>query len=364
MLEFRSDTFTLPSAAMMTAIASAQLGDDGYREDPTVIKLEELAASMLGKEAACLMPSGTMANLASIMAHCPVPGDIALVGDQSDIHVYEDGGLARCTGVVYCPLPTQPDGTILLSDIDREFRKSIVRSRRISLACLENPHNLCGGTVVAVQYVKEVSDFIHRQGAQLHLDGARIFNAAVRLNLAPAYIVKDVDSLQFCLSKGLAAPVGSLAVGNAIFIEKVRNKRKMLGGNMRQAGIIAAAGIVALEQMVNRLAEDHMNARRLAEGLAKMPGIHIDLASVQTNTVMFCIVDGRFDCESFIRTAWHYGMRLGAFHRGRIRAVIHYGVNQEDIRHALEIFTRILEAGPLLKTGSLKPHGAHPAERA
>jgi threonine aldolase len=352
MLEFRSDTFTLPSAEMMAAIASAQLGDDGYREDPTVIRLEELAASMLGKEAACLMPSGTMANLASVMVHCPVRDSVALIGDQSDIHVYEDKGLAGCTGVIFRPLHTQPDGTILLTDIARAFSEISDKPERISMVCLENPHNLSGGIVLSLSYVSEVAALVHHHGAQLHMDGARIFNAAVKLKLDPADLVRDADSLQFCLSKGLAAPIGSLAVGSSAYIEKIRSKRKMLGGNMRQAGIIAAAGIVALEKMVSRLAEDHRNARQLAEGLARMPGIQLDLSSVQTNTVVFRVVDPRFDYKSFIQTAWHHGMRLSEFKRGRIRAVTHYGLSEEDIKQALEIFKEVLKAGPALVNGA------------
>jgi threonine aldolase len=352
MLEFRSDTFTLPSAEMMAAITSAQLGDDGYREDPTVIRLEELAASMLGKEAACLMPSGTMANLASVMVHCPVRDSVALIGDQSDIHVYEDKGLAGCTGVIFRPLLTQPDGTILLTDIARAFSEISDKSECISMVCLENPHNLSGGIVLSLSYVSEVAALVHHHGAQLHMDGARIFNAAVKLKLDPADLVRDADSLQFCLSKGLAAPIGSLAVGSSAYIEKIRSKRKMLGGNMRQAGIIAAAGIVALEKMVSRLAEDHRNARQLAEGLARMPGIQLDLNSVQTNTVVFRVVDPRFDYQSFIQTAWRHGMRLSEFKRGRIRAVTHYGLSEEDIKQALEIFKEVLKAGPALVNGA------------
>lgn len=362
MIELRSDTFTLPSPEMLAAIVSAQLGDDGYREDPTVIKLEELAASKLGKEASCLMPSGTMANLASILSHCAGQGDIALVGDQSDIYVYEDRSLATCAGVSYRPLATQPEGTLLLSDIESEFQHAAANSLRIALMCLENPHNLCGGTVVGLEYIKQVSEFVHRRNAQLHLDGARIFNAISRLKLAPAEVAKDVDSLQFCLSKGLAAPIGSLAVGTSAFIEKVRRKRKMLGGNMRQAGIIAAAGIVALERMVDRLAEDHFNARRLAEGLAAIPGIQIDLKTVQTNTVVFRVVDSRFDCQSFIRTAWRHGIRVSEFKRGRLRAVTHYGTSAEDVQDALQVFAHILDQGPILETMSGTADGDQPTD--
>lgn len=344
MIELRSDTFTLPTPEMMSAIAEAPLGDDGYREDPTVIRLEELAAAKLGKEAACLTPSGTMANLASILAHCPVSRSIALVGDQSDIHVYEDRGLAGCAGVVLKTVPTQPNGTLLFSDLEREFEKAAGSSSEIALVCLENPHNLCGGIVLPVDYVSRVASFVHARRARLHLDGARIFNAAVRLGLDPAELVKDADSVQFCLSKGLAAPVGSVVVGSSDFIEQVRKKRQMLGGDMRQAGIIAAAGIVALERMVERLQEDHANARRLATGLAQIPGIEVDAGAVQTNTVVFRVVDGRFDCNTFIEAARRYGLSVSDFKRGRLRAVAHYGITQGDIDETIRIIARIFEA--------------------
>jgi threonine aldolase len=345
-IELRSDTFTLPTAEMMSAIAEAPLGDDGYREDPTVLRLEELAAAKMGKEAACLTPSGTMANLASILSHCPVSRSVALVGDQSDIHVYEDRGLAGCAGVVLKTVPTQPNGTLLLSDLQNEFEKAASTSSEIALVCLENPHNLCGGLVLPMDYVSRAASFVHARGACLHLDGARIFNAAVRLGIDPAEVVKDADSVQFCLSKGLAAPVGSVVAGSYDFIEQVRKKRQMLGGDMRQAGIIAAAGIVALERMVDRLREDHANARRLAAGLAQIPGIDVDAGAVQTNTVVFRVVDGRFNSNTFIEAARRDGLRVSDFKRGRLRAVVHYGITQDDIEETIRIITRIFEAAP------------------
>jgi threonine aldolase len=346
LIELRSDTFTLPTAEMMSAIAEAPLGDDGYREDPTVIRLEKLAAAKMGKEAACLTPSGTMANLASILSHCPVSRSIALVGDQSDIHVYEDRGLAGCAGVVLKTVPTQPNGTVLLSDLEDEFEKASGTPSEIALVCLENPHNLCGGIVLPIDYVSRVASFVHARGARLHLDGARVFNAAVRLGIDPAQVVKDADSVQFCLSKGLAAPVGSVVVGSSDFIEQVRKKRQMLGGDMRQAGIFAAAGIVALDRMVERLREDHANARRLAAGLAEIPGIDVDAGAVQTNTVVFRVLDGRFDCHTFIEAAGRLGVRVSDFKRGRLRAVAHYGITQGDIDETIRIIARVFEAAP------------------
>lgn len=341
MLEFRSDTFTLPTPEMMTAIGKAPLGDDGYREDPTVIRLEELAARKLDKEAACLTPSGTMANLASILTHCPA-GTVALVGDQSDIYAYEDQGLAALAGVELKPVPTQPDGVLLLADLEEEFAVAARNSQTISLVCLENPHNLCGGVVLSLDYLQRAATLIHDRGARFHLDGARLFNAAVRMGIDPAQIVKYADSIQFCLSKGLSAPIGSILAGRASFIEAARTKRQMLGGNMRQAGIIAAAGIVALESMVNRLEEDHRNARRLAEGMAAIPGVEVDLSKVQTNTVVFRVTDF-FDCDGFIEAAARHGLNVSDFKHGRLRAVVHYGITEKDIDEALRIITRIMK---------------------
>jgi len=340
LIELRSDTFTLPTAEMLAAIACASLGDDGYREDPTVIRLEKMAAARLGKEAACLMPSGTMANLACVLAHCP-PGSTALVGDQSDFLIYEDKGLAGGAGITIQPLATQPDGTLPLSSIEEQFSKA--KAPGIAVLCIENPHSLCGGVVLPNEYIHTVARFVHSRGARLHLDGARLFNAAVKSGISPAEIVRDSDSIQFCMSKGLAAPVGSMAVGGAEFIEKVRVKREMLGGNMRQAGVIAAPGIVALEQMVERLEEDHSNARRLAEGMARIPGLEVDLGTVQTNTVVFRVTDPRFGCRRFIEAARWRGLNVMDFQRGRLRAVTHYGITAQDITEALRIMEQVLE---------------------
>jgi argininosuccinate lyase len=356
-IELRSDTFTLPTEEMMTAIAGAALGDDGYREDPTVIRLEEMAAAKLGKEAACLTPSGTMANLAAILTHCR-KGSVALLGDQSDIHAYEDQGLAGDAGVTLSPVPTQPDGKLLLSTLDKEFKKAARISSKIDLVCLENPHNLCGGVVLPLDYVREVADFVHAKKARLHMDGARLFNAAVHLSVNPAVVVQFADSVQFCLSKGLAAPVGSIVAGSYDFIEQVRKKRQMLGGNMRQAGIVAAAGIVALKCMVERLREDHVNARRLAEALAEISGIEVDLSTVQTNTVVFRVVDRRFDAATFIEAARQFGLHVSDFKRGRLRAVLHYGITGHDVEEALSIVARILEKSPDVHT-SVREVQAH-----
>jgi len=350
MIDLRSDTFTLPTDEMLAAIVTAQLGDDGYREDPTVMRLERLAANKLGKEAACLMPSGTMANLASMLAQCHQRAAMVLVGDQSDMHVYEDCSVARSLGVTYRSLPTDSDGTISLSEIELQLNKPTVR-----VLCVENPHNLCGGVVLPVGYIDTVADMAHARGVALHVDGARIFNAAVAMGIEPTEIVRHADSVQFCLSKGLSAPIGSMLVGSSDFIEQARSKRKMLGGSMRQAGIVAAAGIVALEHMVERLAEDHTNARLLAQGLAELQAIQVHPDRVQTNTVVFRVLDDRFSCETFIAAAWQQGLRVSEFEHGRMRAVTHYGITAHDIEEAVFIVARVLEQG----TGPALPAEKH-----
>lgn len=347
MIELRSDTFTLPTPAMMAAMARAPLGDDVYGEDPAVNRLEAMAAERFGKEAACLLPSGTMANLTAILAHCP-RGAKVLVGNETDIYIYEAGGASVCGGVVYEPIPTQPDGTLRISDLAAGFPEDASDPQFAvpALICLEDTHNRCGGTVLPLEYLRAVQDLAHSRGVAVHLDGARIFNAAVALGVGVAEIAQCADSVQFCLSKGLSAPVGSMVVGTGELISRVRRLRKMLGGGMRQAGIIAAAGIVALEQMVDRLAEDHANARRLAAGLARIPGIELVTREVQTNIVFFRLTDERFTVPRFIAAAARQGLRIGELGHGRIRAVTHAGISAADVDEAAAIIERITRSGP------------------
>jgi threonine aldolase len=250
----------------------------------------------------------------------------------------------------YISLSSQADGTIRLTDLENALKE---HGPRVAAVAIENPHNLCGGVVLTLDYCRSVSELAHQFGAKLHLDGARIFNAAVALNKKPSELVQCADSLQFCLSKGLAAPVGSLVVGGSEFIERVRGIRKWLGGTMRQAGIIAAPGIVALEHMVERLSEDHENAKKLAEGLAKIPGIRIDSKAVQTNTVVFFLADERFSCDSFIALAMEHGVHLSEFKFGRVRAVVHYGITEADISEALNRLAKVVKLA-----ASQKPRAA------
>lgn len=345
MIELRSDTFTLPSPAMLRSMGQARLGDDVYGEDPTVNELEARAAGLLGKEAACLMPSGTMANLASIMVHSP-RGSKVLVGAESDIYVYEAGGASVLGGVAYEPVANQADGRLALDDLRAGIPDDLEDPQFAlpSLICLENTQNRCGGVVLSMDYQREVRAFADEHGVAVHVDGARIFNAAVALGKPAAELVRYADSVQFCLSKGLSAPIGSMVAGDTEFIRRVRRVRKMLGGGMRQAGFLAAAGLVALDG-IGRLADDHDNALRLAKGLADTDGIEADPAAVQTNIVMFRVTAPGFTWQTFADAAGRLGLAVAELGHGRLRAVTHSGVTSADIDAAVAIVRRVLSSG-------------------
>jgi len=332
-IDLRSDTVTHPTPAMRRAMAEAELGDDVFGDDPTVNRLEEMAAVRMGKAAAMLVPSGTMANLAAVMAHCG-RGDEVILGEQSHTFLYEAGGVAVLGSIHPHTLPNRPDGTLDPAAIESAIRPDNVHFPRSRLICLENTHNRCAGVPLGADYTARVAGIARRHNLKLHIDGARIFNAAVALNCPVTDLTRDADSVSFCLSKGLACPIGSLLCGPAEFIRQARRIRKVLGGGMRQAGIIAAAGIVALSEMIDRLADDHANARKLAEGLAEIPGIAIDPAAVRTNIVYF---DLNADAARFVRALDGRGVRVISTSPTRCRAVTHYGIESADIDAALKI---------------------------
>lgn len=343
-IDLRSDTVTLPPPAMRAAMAEAPLGDDVYGEDPSVNQLEALAAATVEKEAALFVPSGTMGNLLAVLAHCG-RGDEAIVGDESHIFHYEAGGPSVLGGVALRTVPTQPNGELQLSALAGALRDSTDPHEALSrLVCLENTHNRCGGVVLSPEYTASVATFAREHGLATHVDGARLFNAAIPLDVVPAELVRDVDSVMFCLSKGLAAPVGSILAGDSAFVARARRLRKLVGGGMRQAGVIAAAGVYALQHMVERLHEDHANARILAEGLAQIPGISIDLATVQTDIVVFAVDGERLTPAQFARILAEHGVLLGEIGRGRIRAVTHYGITSSHVDQALEVIRHVVTA--------------------
>ena len=275
-VDLRSDTVTLPSDPMREAMFHAELGDDVFGEDPTVNRLEQMAAERVGKEAALLVVSGTMGNLASILTHCR-RGEEAILGDRAHTFIYEAGGISALGGIHPHTVPNQPDGTLRLEDIEAAIRPDNVHFPRTRLICLENTHNRCYGAPLSPEYMAAVGQLARRHNLAIHLDGARIFNAAAALGVDVRELTRHVDSLSFCLSKGLAAPVGSVICASKTFIAEARRARKVLGGGMRQAGVLAAAGIVALDTMIDRLREDHDNAMRLARGIARIDGLSLDL---------------------------------------------------------------------------------------
>ncbi len=329
---------------MREAMYRAELGDDVYGEDPTINRLQEMAAERMGKEAALLVVSGTMGNLVSLLTHC-ARGDEAIMGDHCHTFLYEAGGASALGGIHVHTVPNLSNGMLDPADVEEAVRdprnQHFPRSR---LVCLENTHNRCGGAVLTPAQMATIREVAQRHGLKVHLDGARIFNAAVALGVDVKEIAAQADTVQFCFSKGLAAPIGSAIVGSKEFIQEAHRNRKIVGGGMRQAGIIAAAAIVALEQMVDRLAEDHENAHLLAQGLAEIPGITVDLASVQTNMVMFGVSREGLDAERLVALLKGEGVRVGAMSRTHIRAVTHYGIERDDIVAAIAATRKVMAA--------------------
>jgi threonine aldolase len=332
-VDLRSDTITRPTPAMRRAMADAEVGDDVFGEDPTINKLEEMAAERLNKGAALFVASGTMANLVSLLVHCG-RGDEVILGDRSHTFFYEQGGSAGLGGVHPRTLPNKPDGTLDLSAMEEAIRPDNIHFPRTRLIVLENTHNRCSGNPLTPQYMKDVGEMAHRNGVMVHVDGARIFNAAVSLGVDASELVSEADSVSFCLSKGLAAPVGSLVCGSHDFIDEARRARKVLGGGMRQAGILAAAGIVALTEMVDRLAEDHENARQLAEALAGVEGLSVDTENVKTNIVYINIDHNDISSNDLAERLSREGVRLLPTGPRQMRAVANYHITADDVVHA------------------------------
>ena len=341
MIDLRSDTVTLPTQAMREAMYRAELGDDVYGEDPTVNKLQEMAAERMGKEAALFVPSGTMGNLVSLLTHCG-RGDEAIMGSEAHTFYYECGGSSALGGIHVRTVPNLPDGTMAPDQVEWAIREPNVHFPRTRLLCLENTHNRCGGAVLNLQQMDSLTSIARKHGIAVHLDGARIFNAAIALGVKASDIAATADSVQFCFSKGLAAPVGSAICGSQAFIQEARRNRKMVGGGMRQAGVLAAAAIVALEQMVERLAEDHLNARALAEGMANIKRVRVDLARVQSNMVMFTLADPSLAQEQVLASLAAEGLQVSSMDAIHLRAVTHYGITSADIKTALDILNRVL----------------------
>ncbi len=350
-IDLRSDTITKPTDAMRQAMAGAEVGDDVYGEDPSINRLQERAAEMLGKEAGLLMASGTMSNLVAVLSHCQ-RGDEVVMGDQAHIFWNESAGASALAGAQIRLVPNGPQGEISAGDLQAAIRpRGNVHMPPTTLVCLENTHNRCSGGVLTPQDTRAVAEVAHAAGAKVHLDGARVFNAAVALEVPASELVKDVDDVSFCLSKALSCPVGSVLCGDQDFIDEALRWRKMVGGGMRQAGILAAAGLIALDTMVDRLADDHANARRLAQGLANIDGLTVDPDSIQTNIVIFDVDQSVGMASDLINVLKEEDVLVSSPGPRSIRMVTHREVDSADIEDAL---ARTAHAVGALKSSSGK----------
>ncbi|HET9458124.1 MAG TPA: GntG family PLP-dependent aldolase [Candidatus Limnocylindrales bacterium] len=376
-IDLRSDTVTLPSPAMRRAMADAPVGDDVWGEDQTVNALEERAAELLGKEAGLLVASGTMGNLASMMAHVPRGGEI-IAGRETHTVLDEAAGHAVVVGASVRQLVDRPDGTFDLEELEEAFRDPTDHHQPpTALVLLENAHSHSMNQPLSPAWVAAVGAIAHRHGVPLHVDGARLFNAAVALGVTPRELAAPADSVTFCLSKGLACPVGSVIVGDRAFVDRARRARKLLGGGMRQAGIVAAAGLLALgdgpEGMIERLADDHANARRLAQGLADLDGVRapggiaqpgdgrLDPSRVTTNFVLFRVAGDRRRFLDALRTE---GVLMDEYPHGQVRAVTHYGIGTSEIEAAIAAVRAALESGAVTATPTERPATGVGAGRA
>ncbi len=342
-IDLRSDTVTKPSPEMRRAMAEAEVGDDVYVEDPTVNRLQQRAAEIFGREAGLFVPSGSMGNLVAIKIHTRHGAEV-ICEERGHIFNYEMGSMCAIAGTVPRPIAAE-DGILRWEQVKRQVRPKVYYRAQTALVSLESTHNMAGGTVYPREVIEEICGGAHEMGIAVHMDGARIFNAATYLGVDVGTLTAKCDSVQFCLSKGLGAPVGSLLVGTREFIEKARVYRKMFGGGMRQVGVLAAAGLVALEKGPARLAGDHRNARLLAEGLARIPGIRVDPARVQTNIVIFDVSGtGLTSAEVSARLKDNDVLASGVTPE-TMRMVTHLDLDRAMIEQALEIFARVIPRG-------------------
>ncbi len=342
-IDLRSDTVTQPTPEMREAMAKAAVGDDVYGEDPTINRLQEMSAEMMGKQAGLFVASGTMGNLISVLSHCQ-RGNEAIVGKKNHIFVHEAGGISALGGVHSNQLENQLDGSLAIEDVQAAIRPDDLHEPITRLVCLENTHNGCGGVYQTPAYTQTLADFAHALGLSVHLDGARIFNAAIAQHVSARDLAGPADSVTFCLSKGLCAPVGSVVCGSYEFIARAQRQRKMVGGGMRQAGILAAAGIIALEDMVDRLGEDHLRARNLANGLRQLPGLMIDPASPATNMVFLSLTpEIKCSTDEFMEQLKKFGVLIGATAERQYRLVTHYWIDDAGVDNTIAAFRSTLQ---------------------
>ena len=343
-IDLRSDTLTQPTEEMRQAMANAEVGDDVYGEDPTVNKLQEQAAEMLGKEAGLLMASGTMSNLVAALTYCH-RGDEIVMGDQAHMFWNEAGGASALAGAQIRLIPNDDQGRIDPADLEAAIRPpGNVHASPTTLVCLENTHNRCSGGVLTPEDTAKIGQVAHAAGASVHLDGARIFNAAVALEVPVKELAKDVDDVSFCLSKALSCPVGSVLCGTRDFIDQANKWRKMVGGGMRQAGVLAAAGLVALDSMIDRLADDHANARRLAQGLANIDGLTVDPDSIHTNIVIFEVDPSLGPSAKLISALGAEDVKVSSPSPTAIRMVTHRHISSDDVEETLSRTSKAVRA--------------------
>ena len=338
-IELRSDTYTKPTPAMRQAMYKAEVGNDGMDEDPTVNRLQEMAADQLGKEAALFVASGTMGNLCALLAHCQ-KGDIAIMDSRSHIFCDEGAGFAAFGGILAHPLESRA-GCYDADELAEAIMPGSLTQAQTKLVCLENTHNRRGGIPIPASKIARTADIAHSKNLAVHMDGARIFNAAVALGQNVKELTRYVDSLQFCLSKGLACPIGSLVLGSKDFVGRAKRVRRCLGGGMRQAGIVAAAGLVALETMVERLATDHEHAATLALGLSEIPGLTVDSPAIRTNMV-FLNIQEKARTDKIVWALRENGINVTSLKHGLMRLVVHCEITDEDVQETIRAFGAIM----------------------
>ena len=339
-IDLRSDTVTQPSKLMLDELTRAPLGDDVFSEDPTVNMLEDKAAKLLGKEKALLVPSGTMGNLIAVLVHCP-RGTEVILGDCSHTFIYEAGGISAFGGIHSHQLQNENDGTIKISSIKNAIRQDNIHFPRTALICLENTHNMCFGSPISSQYMKDVLALAKNNALKVHTDGARIFNAAVALNINIKELTQYTDSITFCLSKGLSAPIGSVLCGTEEFIHEARRIRKALGGGMRQAGIIAASGSVALDKNIEQLTVDHDNAKYLAEAINKITYLDIEIDCIKTNILYFTINHESISGSEFVNFMYDKRIKFFEVSKNKFRLVTHSGINHDNVKYVIQMFNKI-----------------------
>ncbi|XP_018491430.1 probable low-specificity L-threonine aldolase 2 isoform X2 [Raphanus sativus] len=348
-VDLRSDTVTKPTESMRSAMANAEVDDDVLGSDPTAVLLEREVAEIAGKEAAMFVPSGTMGNLISVLVHCDERGSEVILGDDSHIHIYENGGVSSLGGVHPRTVKNEEDGTMEISSIEAAMRspKGDLHYPVTKLICLENTQANCGGKCLPIEYIDKVGELAKKHGLKLHIDGARIFNASVALGVPVKRIVQAADSVSICLSKGIGAPVGSVIVGSKSFITKARWLRKTLGGGMRQIGVLCAAALVALRDNVAKLDDDHKKAKILAEGLNRIERLRVNVAAVETNIIYVDLPkDPKFGAEDACKSLEVLGVLVIPQTTFRIRIVLHHQISDSDLEYALSCFEKLFSSVP------------------